>query len=300
MNTDEFTHVNETSSRPGPIEINSDTPIIPEEVYKRHYGNYQENKEVKIDEEDLDDTPTSPDVNSTEVPPQEDNPSVGTSCPLIIPTRGKTKVQRVLKLHVWKFCYLNEEKTSSICNICKQHFKYTSGGSGETGGLKKHLINKHSKEWFAYINLLLISRRINQFKEFCNACKLPFRKVLKHVKTRWNSFYEMLEVAYTYKESITMQFNKEKLDLVTCQNSIKLLDKEMYDKYCSLDNVENPQMSMPRVGAHGRVKHKLAIGCGSDDGMELQDRQRALPRPEVDYGLSIAELEEGFMGLYNY
>ncbi|KAG5616864.1 hypothetical protein H5410_016688 [Solanum commersonii] len=125
----------------------------------------------------------------------------------------------------------------------------------------------------------------------------------------------------------------------------------MYDKYCSLDNVENPQMSMPQVGAHGRwraretqfpklsrmVKDVLAIhgsslfrgalqdfklettyiqvadwinaerrnqglpkldsqfelfidsaiGCGSDDDMELQDRQRALPRPVVDYGQSI-------------
>ncbi|KAG5598660.1 hypothetical protein H5410_030030 [Solanum commersonii] len=65
----------------------------------------------------------------------------------------------------------------------------------------------------------------------------------------------MLGVAYTYKESITMQFNshnvypefklndnikpEETPDLVTCQNSIKLLAKEMYDKYCSLDNVEN-------------------------------------------------------------
>ncbi|KAL3370645.1 hypothetical protein AABB24_007614 [Solanum stoloniferum] len=778
MNTDEFTHVNETSfSRPDPIEINSDTPIIPEEVYERHYGNYQENEEVEIDEEDLDDTPTSPDLNSTEVSPQEDNPSVGTSRPPIVPTRGKTKVQRVLKSHVWKFCYLNEEKTFSICNIYKQHFKYTSGGSGgSTGGLKKHLINKHSKEWFAYISSLNVcensnietsvrgsnmvqgelntsnpsgplthrtynkdrdrenfakmivvcglpfsfgehpsfiayirdtynpsfkglsrsmvkrdifefqekhcqylrayfeimdcrvatttdmgrspngfdylivtahwtdynwnlqkriigykicqkkktgmyiattvleildffglcdkvisitldnasanlnainmleprlcpiskyafhvrcaahilnlvvsdgvklfenscdkvdnacfyifhmnsSSRINQFKELCNACKLPFRKVPKHVKTRWNSFYEMLEVAYTYKEPITMQFNshnaypefklndsdwnevnelriflksfydatkifsgmyyptiseilihiceisyifveyktnelftiaievmitkfkkyffpipqiyltatlfnpeykeygakalveclyqnldikpEETPDLVTCQNSIKLLAKEMYDKYCSLDNIENPQMSMPQVGAHGRVKHKLgldssnkcefvkyleqgsdnitndegipqllnwwrargtqfpklsrmvkdvlaiqgssvaseaafsaarfqigdhryslaedsleisvlfrdwinaerrnqglpkldsqfelfidsAIGCGSDDVMELQDRQRALPRPVVDYGQSIAELEKKFTGLYNY
>ncbi|KAG5616116.1 hypothetical protein H5410_015940 [Solanum commersonii] len=73
INTDEFTNVNETSfSRPDPIEINSDTPIISEEIYERHYGNYQENEDVEIDEEDLDDTPTSPDLNSTEVPPQEE------------------------------------------------------------------------------------------------------------------------------------------------------------------------------------------------------------------------------------
>ncbi|KAG5577765.1 hypothetical protein H5410_057899 [Solanum commersonii] len=68
-------------------------------------------------------------------------------------------------------------------------------------------------------------------------------------------------------------------------------------------------MSMSRIGAHGRVKHKLGldssnkcefvkylehdsdnitndkvIECGSDDGMELQDRHRALPRSVVDYG----------------
>ncbi|KAG5632945.1 hypothetical protein H5410_004662 [Solanum commersonii] len=92
MNIDEFTNVNETSfSRSGPIEINSNTPIIHEEVYERHYGNYQENEEVEIDEEDLDDTPTSPDLNSIEVPLQEDNPPVGTSHPPIVPTRGKTK-----------------------------------------------------------------------------------------------------------------------------------------------------------------------------------------------------------------
>ncbi|KAG5625427.1 hypothetical protein H5410_010645 [Solanum commersonii] len=150
-----------------------------------------------------------PTLIATEVSPQEDNPSVETSRPPIVPTRGKTKVQRVLKSHVWKFCYLNEEKTFSICNICKQHFKYTSGGSGgSTGGLKKHLINKHSKEWFAYISSLDVCensnietsvRESNMVQELCNACKLPFRKVSKHVKTRWNSFYEMLEVAYTYK-----------------------------------------------------------------------------------------------------
>ncbi|KAG5610761.1 hypothetical protein H5410_022042 [Solanum commersonii] len=121
----------------------------------------------------------------------------------------------------------------------------------------------------------------------------------------------MLEVAYAYREPITMQFNShntffdsklndkfffpipqiyltailfnpqykeycakalvkciyqnldsqpdEEPHLETCQNSIKLLAKEMSDKYYSLDNVENPQMSMPQVGAHGRMKHKLGL-----------------------------------------
>ncbi|KAG5606192.1 hypothetical protein H5410_027684 [Solanum commersonii] len=86
INTNEFTHVNETSfSRPGPIEINLDTPIIPHELYETHYGNYQENEEV-----DLDDTPTSPNLNGTEVPSQEDNPLVGTSRPPIILTRNSS------------------------------------------------------------------------------------------------------------------------------------------------------------------------------------------------------------------
>ncbi|KAG5606191.1 hypothetical protein H5410_027683 [Solanum commersonii] len=84
----------------------------------------------------------------------------------------------------------------------------------------------------------------------------------------------------------------------------------MYDKYCSLDNVENPHMSMPQVGTHGRMKHKLGldssnkckfvIGHGSDDGIELQDHRRALPRPVVDKGQSIAELVKGFVGRYHY
>ncbi|KAG5570773.1 hypothetical protein H5410_060539 [Solanum commersonii] len=125
----------------------SNTPIIPEEVYEIHYGNYQENEEVEIDEEDLDDTPTSPNFNSIAVPPQEDNPPVGTSRPPIVSTRD-----------------------SSI-------------GASARG-----------------------SNMVQDIKP------------------------------------------EEQPDLVTCQNSIKLLANEI------------------------------------DDGMELQDHQRALPRPVVDYG----------------
>ena len=58
-----------------------------------------------------------------------------------------------------------------------------------------------------YIFYMNSSGRINQFKELCNAFKLPFRKVPKHVKTRWNSFYDMLEVAYAYRQPITTLFN---------------------------------------------------------------------------------------------
>ncbi|KAG5577764.1 hypothetical protein H5410_057898 [Solanum commersonii] len=77
MNTDEFAHVNETNfSHPDPIEINSNTPRNPEEVYERHYDNYRENEKIEIDEEDLDDPTTSPDLNSTEVSPQENNPPI--------------------------------------------------------------------------------------------------------------------------------------------------------------------------------------------------------------------------------
>ncbi|KAG5625127.1 hypothetical protein H5410_010345 [Solanum commersonii] len=255
MNTGEFTHVNETSfSRPGPIEINSDTPIIYEEVYERHYGNYQENEEVEINEEDLDDIPTSPDLNSTKVSPQEDNLSVGTSRPLLFQL-------------------------------------------------------EHSKEWFAYISSLDVCENSNietsiRGSNMVQEIFFPIPQIYL-IAILFNPEYKEYG-AKALVECISQNLAikpEETPDLVTCQNSIKLIAKEMYDKYCSLDNVENRQMSTPQVGAHGRVKHKLgldssnkcefvkyveqgsdnitndedsAIRCGSDNSMELQDRQRAL------------------------
>lgn len=47
-------------------------------------------------------------------------------------------MQRTLKSNMWKLCNFNEEKTSSLCNLCKQPFKYKFNGSGgSTGGIRK-------------------------------------------------------------------------------------------------------------------------------------------------------------------
>ena len=207
----------------------------------------------------------------------------------------------------------------------------------------------------------------------------------------------------------------ESPDLITCQNSIHTCAKELYDKYCTFDNVEVPQTSMPRLDAHGRAQSSLGlhsshkcefvkyldqgsdtitnqegvpqllnwwrarghqypklskmvkdvlaiqgssvaseqafsaarfqigdhryslaedslevsvtfrdwinaerrnkgvpkltklqedyldavIGCNSDDGIEIEDRQQVLPRPEV-IAQNLQELEQNFIGLYNY
>ena len=106
---------------PGPIEFSSSTPsLIPtHELMERIYGSNNQSlnyineslpeEEEFVEEEDLDDTPTSPNFDSTEAPPW-DIPQAGASRPPIAPPRGKTKVQRVLKSNVWHFCYLNDEK----------------------------------------------------------------------------------------------------------------------------------------------------------------------------------------------
>ena len=95
------------------------------------------------------------------------------------------------------------------------------------------------------------SSSINQFKELCNACKLPFRKVPKHVKIRWNSFYEMLEVAYTYKEPITMQFNSHnaypELKLNDSDwdevNELRIFLKSFYDATKKISGIYYPTIS---------------------------------------------------------
>ncbi|KAG5572825.1 hypothetical protein H5410_062591 [Solanum commersonii] len=401
INTDEFTHVNETSfSRLGLIEINSDTPIIFEKVYERHYDNYQENEEVEIDEEvDLYDTPTSPDLNSTEIPAQEDNLLARTSRLPIVPTRGKTKVQRTLKSN-W-FPYLsslgvcenssggalargsnmvqgelntsnssgplthqtynknsNRENFAKMIVVCGLPFSF-----GEYPGLTRSMVKRYifefQEKYYQFLRLYFeimdcrvvittdMGRSPNDFdylisfvmhvnfrfekfrnikpitmqfnnhnvnpefklndsdwdevnelriflKSFYDATKVFSRmyyptifKILIHICEISSLFYEYktnelftsaIEVMITkFKKYFfhipqiyltTILFNseykkygvkalieciyqnldiklEEQPDLITCQNSIKLLAKEMYDKYYSLDNDENPQMSMP-------------------------------------------------------
>ena len=65
-------------------------------------------------------------------------------------------------------------------------------------------------------------------------------------------------------------------------------------------NAERRNQGLPKLDSQFELFIDSTIGCGSDDGIEIQDRQRALPRPEVDHNQSLAELERGFTGLYNY
>ncbi|KAG5626564.1 hypothetical protein H5410_011782 [Solanum commersonii] len=121
------------------------TSPIPE-VYERHYGNYQENKKVEIDEEDLDDTPISPDLNSIEVSPQEDNPLVETSRPPIIPTRGKTKDR-------------DRENFVKMVVVCGLPFSF-----GEHPGFIAYICDTYNPS-FKDLSRSMVKRDINEFQE---------------------------------------------------------------------------------------------------------------------------------------
>ena len=94
-----------------------------------------------MEEDDLDDTPTSP---VTEDPNDAINPTEQ-NCgrpPLIPPPREKAKYQRPKTSIVWQFMTFDKKNAVAICNKCKQAFKHKQGGrQGETEGLNRHLLS---------------------------------------------------------------------------------------------------------------------------------------------------------------
>lgn len=43
---------------------------------------------------------------------------------------------------------------------------------------------------------------VNPFKELCNVCNLPFRKISNHMKIIRNSFYDILDITYKYEKNL--------------------------------------------------------------------------------------------------